>query len=87
MAIDAINSQNPYLQKLGMLTVQPKVAPPTQVAGAPIAAGYVSGEDGMTQVAQGNYQGVGFGPILDAGAGTHYTNGSGHGVHTKWFVG
>ncbi|MBO5737984.1 hypothetical protein J6R97_01445 [bacterium] len=86
MAITGIN-QNPYLnQKLGMLTVQPRISGPERVAGGPLAGGQVAGEDGATPISQG-LQGVGLGTNYAEGLGSHYTYGVGHGNHTKWFVG
>lgn len=82
----AIGINDQYLfGKFGALTVQPRVSGPGQVAGTPPVAGAVTGEDGSTPISQG-VQGVGLGTTYAEGAGSHYTNGMGHSMHTKWLV-
>ncbi len=88
MAVTSINSQDQYLVKpFGALTVQPRVSYPPQVTGAnATGGGTVTGEDGVTQISQG-VQAVGCGTTYAEGAGSHYTNGRGHAMHTNWFIG
>ena len=74
----------------GAYTVNPRVegtpvVQPARHTETP-TVGSVVGEAGTTPISMGT-QAVGFGTTYAEGAGSHYTNGVGHSLHTKWLIG